>query len=151
MKNPFKNVFTRSIKIRLVMMTVGIVISVVFLLTTIIARNSANLLEQESRRQLSQSLELGTEMLSGFLTVRKANLDLWRLNPLVEFVMDDPVLGSVFIPSLREYFSDIRHQEPWIENILLLKDNRLIYEDSETFKPSSKARGSVSQGQDLRK
>jgi len=130
MKNLSTLFSSRSIKAKLITMTTGIVLLVILLLTLVTGYRSIRLLEQESRRQLRQSLQMGIEILSGFIDVRNANLNLWRINPLVEFVGSDPKLGAVFIPSLKSFFSQIRSLEPWIENILIMKDNVIICDDT---------------------
>ena len=122
-----------SIKAKLVAMTVGIVVSVVVVLTSIIGLISANLLNDESNRQLSQSVEQSVELLSNFVSAREINLDLWASSPLVEAVFSDPAMASVFIPSLRGYFAKIKNREPWIENIFLIQENAVIYDDSDAF------------------
>jgi len=69
-------IFRRSIKARFIIMMVGILLSVVFILTLVTAFTSARLLEEESERQLSQSLSQSIEMLSGFINTREINLDI---------------------------------------------------------------------------
>jgi len=126
-------IFRRSIKARFIIMTIGILLSVVFVLTLVTALTSAGLLKEESERQLSQSLSQSIEMLSGFMNTREINLDIWSSNPLVNAIFDDPALAMVFVPSLREYFSKIREKEPWISNIFLIQEDELVYDDSDGF------------------
>jgi len=118
-----------SIKNRLLLMVTGVVLMVVVLLSLVTGYRAVDLLERESRREMRQALNLSKEILTSFIRVRETNLDLWRVNPLVEFVASDPPLASVFIPSLRGFFIQIRSQEPWIENIMIIRDNELVYED----------------------
>lgn len=127
MKKQFKLPAIRSIKTKLILMTTAIVLSIILFLVAFIAQNSVALLEQESQRQLSQSLQLGAEFVSSFIAVRRANLEIWSSNPLVSFIADDPVLGAVFIPSLTEVFNRINEKEPWIENIYILKEGSVVY------------------------
>jgi signal transduction histidine kinase/CheY-like chemotaxis protein/HPt (histidine-containing phosphotransfer) domain-containing protein len=119
-----------SIKTRLLLMTAGIVLLVVLVLSLVTAYRAVGLLERESRRELRHSLALTSDIFKEFINVRQANLYVWRGNPLVEFVGADPRLGSVFVPSLRDFFAQIRTQEPWIENILITKDSKALYEDT---------------------
>jgi hypothetical protein len=100
------NPFTRSIRVKLIVGTVTIVLAVVCILTFVIARNAANLLGKASHDQLAQLLQQSTVMLSNFIAVREANLDLWVTHPLVHAVVNDPALGAVFLPGLRHYFAD---------------------------------------------
>ncbi|WP_051822604.1 hybrid sensor histidine kinase/response regulator [Desulfonatronum thiodismutans] len=119
-----------SIKTRLLLMTAGIVLLVVLVLSLVTAYRAVGLLEGESRRELRHSLALTSDIFKEFINVRQANLYIWRGNPLVEFVGADPRLGSVFVPSLRDFFAQIRTQEPWIENILITKNHEALYEDT---------------------
>ena len=121
------NPFTRSIRVKLIVGTVTIVLAVVCILTFVIARNAANLLGKASHNQLAQLLQQSTAMLSNFIAVREANLDLWVTHPLVHAVVNDPALGAVFLPGLRHYFTDYTAKEPWIENIYLIKDDTVVY------------------------
>ena len=133
MKKLIPRFITRSIKVKFIAMTSGIVLLVIILLTLVTGYHSIRLLEEHSRRQLHQSLQMGIEILSGFINVRRANLDLWGSNPLVEFVGSDPKLGAVFVPSLKNYFSQVRAREPYIENILIIKDDDIVYDDLQYF------------------
>ncbi|WP_295750734.1 ATP-binding protein [Undibacterium sp.] len=108
-------------------MSCTIVVSVVLILTSVIALIAANILRMESNRQLFQSLEQSTALLSNFLDVREGNVGLWLTSPLVEAMYSDPGLAKVFLPSLHTYFSKFKEQEPWIENILLLKGRKVLY------------------------
>ena len=123
----------RSIKTRLIAMTTGVVSLVVLLLTLITGYVSIRLLERESERQLHESLQMGVNMVSSFINVRNANLDLWSTNPLAIFVANDPRLGAVFVPSLKSFFAQIREREPWIDNILIIKDGVMIYDDRDAM------------------
>src|SRR5215510_1159094 len=121
------NPLTRSIRVKLIVGTVAIVLAVVCILTFVSARNAANLLGKASHDQLAQLLQQSTIMLSNFIAVREANLDLWVTHPLVHAVVNDPALGAVFLPGLRYYFADYTAKEPWIENIYLIKDDTVVY------------------------
>ncbi len=110
-------------------MTTGVVSLVVLLLTLITGYAAIRLLEGESERQLHESLQMGVNMVSSFINVRNADLDLWSTNPLAVFVANDPQLGGVFVPSLKNFFSQIREREPWVDNILIIKDGVMLYDD----------------------
>jgi signal transduction histidine kinase/DNA-binding response OmpR family regulator/HPt (histidine-containing phosphotransfer) domain-containing protein len=133
MKKLLPSFISRSIKVKFIAMTSGIVLFVIVLLTTVMGYHSIRLLEEHSRRQLHQSLQMGIDILSGFISVRKANLGLWSSNPLVEFVGSDPKLGAVFVPSLKNHFSQVRASESYIENILIIKDENVVYDDMQYF------------------
>ena len=117
----------RSIRAKLILGTVVILLTVICVLTFVIARNAVSLLEQESSDRLAQLLNQSRGILASFLQVREANLDLWTTDPLVHSVANDPALEAVFMPGLRDYFSDYSANEPWIANIYLLTNNELIY------------------------
>jgi signal transduction histidine kinase len=128
----FRHLLKYSIQARLLAMISVIVVGVVVVLTAVIALLAANMLRQESARQLSQNLEQSVVLLSGFLDSRETNLDLWAANPLVDAMFSDPALASVFLPSLNTYFAKIRQQEPWIAHILLIQRGNVIYDDLES-------------------
>src|SRR5215510_15146941 len=127
------NPLTRSIRVKLIVGTVAIVLAVVCILTFVSARNAANLLGKASHDQLAQLLQQSTVMLSNFIAVREANLDLWVAHPLVHAVVNDPALGAVFLPGLRHYFADYTAKEPWIENIYLIKNDTVVYAHAESW------------------
>ena len=131
--NPLTFFSDRSIKTRMVAMTTGVVSLVVLLLTVITGFVAIRLLEREFERQLHESLQMGVNMVSSFINVRNANLDLWSTNPLAVFVANDPQLGGVFVPSLKNFFSQIREREPWIDNILIIKDGVMLYDDRDAM------------------
>ncbi|MBF0118512.1 MAG: SpoIIE family protein phosphatase [Desulfobacterales bacterium] len=126
-----------SIKTKLIIMTVSIVLIVICLLTFVIGFNSAKALKEESIRQLSSALSQSAELLLNFMEVREANLDIWASIPLVDAVFSDPALSAVFVPSLREHFSKIREKEPWLFNFILIYDDIMVYDDSDSFEFSS--------------
>ena len=134
MKNPPGSFLGRSIKIKLITMTTGVVLFVIILLTLVTGHHSITLLEQASRRQLHQSLEMGSDILLGFIDILQADIDLWSVNPLVEFVGSDPKLSEVFVPSLKTFFSQVKAKEPYIGNVLIAKDEEILYDDSGYFK-----------------
>jgi signal transduction histidine kinase/DNA-binding response OmpR family regulator len=122
-----------SIKTRLMAMTVGIVFGVVCVLTLEMAWSSAKLLQRESKSQLAQLLDQSVEILSGFMKVREVNLDLAVSDPLLSSVVKDPGLASVFVPTLRKQLSKFKKDEPWIDNVFLIKDDAIAYDDSDSF------------------
>lgn len=117
----------RSLRAKLVVGTVVIIIAVVGILTFVLARNAANLLDRNARDQLAQLLKQSANTLASFLAVQEVNLDLWVAEPVVHSVARDPALGAVFLPGLRDYFADYTDQGPWIENVFLIKDDAVVY------------------------
>jgi adenylate cyclase len=123
-------------------MVLSIIIVIVLGLTAVIAYMTAYTMEEESKRQLTQNLEQNVHLLEYFLEVGENNLEIWRNNPLIESIIRDSGMASVFIPSLRNDFRKTRDKELWIENILILQDDTVIYNDSEDFEFSDGSNGS---------
>jgi adenylate cyclase len=122
-----------TIKSKLILMILGIVIIIVLGLTSVIAYITATTLEGESKRQLIQSMEQSIFLLENFLETRENNLDIWGNSPLVDTIFRDHAFASVFVPSLREQFRKIKEKEPWLLHIFLLQEDQIIYDDSGTF------------------
>ena len=133
----------QSIKTKLIIMILGIVISIVLALTTVIALTTARFWEDESKRQLLQNLDQSVYLLHNFLDVRESNLEIWGRNPLIETILRDPGMSSVFIPSLRAEFDIIRANEPWLVHIFLLQGDEIVYNDSNTFAFSDGSGGTL--------
>ncbi|MCP4751424.1 MAG: hypothetical protein GY866_11055, partial [Proteobacteria bacterium] len=123
----------RSIKAKLILMILGIVVSIVLALTAVIAFTTANFWEKESKRQLFQNLDQSVYLLQNFLEVRESNLEIWRRNPLVETIFRDPALAEVFVSSLRAEFKIIKEKEPWLVHIFLVQGGEVVYDDSDGF------------------
>lgn len=117
----------RSIRGKLVAGTFIILFVIVGVLTFVLASNSATLLEKESSNQLSRLLDQSTTLLSSFLQARSANLDLWSSEPLVHSVTEDPALAAIFTLGLQDYFNTHIIKKPWIKDILLIKDHKVVY------------------------
>lgn len=117
----------RSIRGKLVVGTFIILFVIVGVLTFVLASNSAALLEKESSNQLSRLLDQSTTLLSSFLQARSANLDLWSSEPLVHSVAEDPALAAIFTLGLQDYFDTHIVKKPWIKDILLIKDHKVVY------------------------
>ncbi|MBF0289899.1 MAG: hypothetical protein HQM14_18955 [SAR324 cluster bacterium] len=114
-------------------MMLGIVFSIILSLTLVIAYTTAQFWEEETKRQLSQSLEQSRSILQNFLEVRENNLEIWGSNPLIETIFKDSALAGIFVPSLRLEFERIRKKEPWLLHFFLLQDGNIIYDDSGNF------------------
>lgn len=111
-------------------MTTGLILLVVLMLSLATAQRAIVFLTADARQDLQHSLALNSVIFEEFIKVRQANLQVWSVNPLVEFVSNDPELGQVFVPSLRRFFAQVREPEPWIHNILLIKQQEVLYEDT---------------------
>ena len=122
-----------SLRSKLIIGTLVILLVIISALTIVLARNAATLLEKESSNQLSQLLEQSTGILSSFLQARSANLELWAAEPLIHSVANDPALEAIFSLGLRYYFDNYTAKEPWIENILLTKNGTVIYAHADAF------------------
>lgn len=117
----------RSIRTKLIGGTVVIVLIIVSLLTFVLARSAADLLEKESSNQLSQLLDQSTLILSSFLETNEANLVLWSTEPLVHSVANDPALAAIFALGLNDYFETHVSNKPWIRNVVLVKDGTVVF------------------------
>lgn len=122
----------RSIKSKVIMVTCSLVVLVGALLTGAIGWQSACMLQTESERQLEQSLKQASDVTASFFAVRLANMNLWSSNPLFSSLLANPLLGSVFIPSIDEYIAGLRKEEPWLRSIALIQDGEVPY-DSDSF------------------
>lgn len=130
-----------SIKAKLIIMILGIVISIVLGLTSVIGYTTTSFWEDESKRQLFQNLEQSVYLLQNFLEVRESNTEIWRNSPLVEPIFRNATLASVFVPSLRQEFETIKTKEPWLLHIFLLQDDQIVYDDSGMFEFSDGQNG----------
>ena len=121
MKIAFKFIFRRSIKAKFTGMIVGIVLCIICLLVFILARNATTLLLQESKRQLSQNIEQSAQILTSFMEVREANLDMWASNPLIKtFLGGNEELATY---QLRTLIDDrMLRIEPVLDNDINLDD-----------------------------
>lgn len=129
----------RSIRSKLIVGALIVLLLIVGALTFVIARNAASLMEKESRNQLAQLLEQSTTILSSFLNANSANLELWAGEPLVHSVANDPALGAIFALGLNDYFDTHVSNKPWVKNIVLIKNEEVAYAqfDSPLFETDS--------------
>ena len=115
---PKPNPFTRSIRVKLIVGTVTIVLAVVCILTFVIARNAANLLGKALRDQARPSSSTNTAMLSNFIAVREANWTLW-VDPSHWYTRSSMTRAlTVFSPGLRHYFTDYTAKNPRSKHLL---------------------------------
>lgn len=123
----------RSIKAKITAMITGVILFVILLLTLVTSYHSIGLLQQASKRQLQQSLQMGIDILSSFIDILEADIELWSANPLVELLGNDPRLSEVFVQSLKNFFAQVKAREYYIDNILITKDNNILYDDMDYF------------------
>lgn len=129
---PVTKVLNKSIRSKLIAGTLIILLSIVGLLTYVIAKSAAESLEEESQSQLSQLLDQSATILSTFMDANTATLELWASEPLVHSVANDPALGAIFSLGLSDYFDTHVSALPWVENIVLTKDQQVAYTHFDT-------------------
>lgn len=117
----------RSIRMQLVVGTVLILTAVVLALTTLIARNATRLLEEQTSVQLDQLSTQSARAVSDFLDARTATVDLWGADTLLLSVVKDPGLAAVFMPGLSSYLGKYAQNEPWVGNVIILRDSELVF------------------------
>ncbi|MDC8771237.1 sensor histidine kinase [Roseateles albus] len=118
----------QSIRLKLIV-GLGLIIAVVALsLTLAISLMTARVLEQQVRLQLIQDTEHSTKILEEYLKSMEDRVSLWMGAPVLDAVLNDAALASVFIPSLRQYFEKIIEQEALFLNVLIIQDGRVIYD-----------------------
>jgi adenylate cyclase len=146
----FQFLSIHSIKAKLILIILGIVISIVLALTAAVAYTTANLWNNESKRQLFQNLDQSVSLLENFLEVRENNLEIWRLDHLVESIFQETSDIDENTERLRESFETIREKEPWLVHVFLLHKDKILYDDSDGFEFSDESDGKPSGIQKLR-
>ncbi len=72
--------------------------------------------------------------LAGFIELRQINLDLWASQPIVDVFYSNPELAVISTPGLHTFFSRIKTNKNWVENILLTDNGEISYDLSNKFK-----------------
>ncbi len=123
----------RSLRTKLMLITSGIVIGSLALLSISIGMQSAKLLREESERQLQQYSKQSSDALSTFLSARGVNLELWAVNPVVQSLVENSALASVFTIGLQDFFGNTKTREPWLKDVLILSEGKLAFHLDETL------------------
>ncbi|TNF18306.1 MAG: hypothetical protein EP318_18650 [Rhodobacteraceae bacterium] len=119
--------FNRSIRVQLLVGTVIILAAVVLLATTLIARNATQTLERQFSAQVSQLASQSARTVADFIDARSATVDLWAADTLLISVVRDPGLSAVFLPGLARYLARYAEREPWIGDVLLVKEGQALF------------------------
>ncbi|MEM7693151.1 MAG: SpoIIE family protein phosphatase [Pseudomonadota bacterium] len=117
----------RSIATRLIVGTAVVLLLVVFVLTTVIARGATRLLEAQTESQLTQLVDQSARALGDFLDSRRATLDLWASDSLMLSVVRDPALSAVFLPGLSGYLRRYARREAWIDDVIIFRGEQVQY------------------------
>ncbi len=123
----------RSIRTHLVLFTIFLVFSIICILTSLTTWNSIRLLKERSHGELSRTLKQSADELADFIELRQANLDLWAAQPIFEVLFSSPELAELSAPGVRNFFSGIRTNKPWLVSILLTDQGKILYDDSHMF------------------
>ena len=115
------------------MVTAGLLVSVVSLLTLAMSLHSSHILKAELNRQLNGNVRQGIETFRRFQEEVNIKLALWSSQPIVHVFFTSPALAAVSRAGLAAFFAKIRTGEPWITDILLADGDTIIYEDSDIF------------------
>lgn len=126
----------RSIKTKLVLITAGLIILIVSVLTTTIVLNATKSLKRELERNLSQHVRQGLAVFSTFLEWQQVNLELWNTQPVVKIFFKNPAMAVLSRQGLAAYFEQARVNAPWIVNIWLLDQGRIIYDHANVLDTS---------------
>lgn len=118
---------SRSIRTRLVVGTIAILLLIVTALTLFIARAASSMLRGQTERSVSQLVDQGAQSLVDFLDVRRAMMRTWASDPLILSVAKDPALSAVFLPGMAHYLANYMRNEAWIEDIVLVVEDQLRF------------------------
>ena len=113
-----------SIRTRLVVGVIAILLLIVTALTLFIARAASSMLRSQTEQSVSQLVDQGAQSLVDFLDVRRAMMRIWASDSLILSVARDPALSAVFLPGMAHYLDSYMRNEAWIVDILLVVENR---------------------------
>lgn len=127
-KNVRQHITMKSLRTKLVLITAGLIVLIVSVLTYTIVLNAANILRSELNRELVQNVRQGVALFSNFLEWQHVNLELWNAQPIVKVFFKSPALVTLSRSGLESYFSQTLENSPWIHNMWLLDNGRVIYD-----------------------
>ena len=118
---------SRSIRTRLVVGTIAILLLIVTALTLFIARAASSMMRSQTEQSMSQLVDQGAQSLVDFLDVRRAMMRIWASDSLILSVAQDPALSAVFLPGMAHYLGNYMRNEAWIVDIVLVVENQLRF------------------------
>lgn len=118
---------SRSIRTRLVVGTIAILLLIVTALTLFIARAASSMLRSQTEQSVSQLVGQGAQSLVDFLDVRRAMMRIWASDSLILSVARDPALSAVFLPGMAHYLGNYVRNEAWIADIVLVVEDQLRF------------------------
>ena len=83
----------RSIRTRLVLLSVGLILMVTAILTVVIAVNASRVLHSTLENALSQQIRQGSDLFLNFLKWQSLNLEVWENQPIVKVFLKSPALA----------------------------------------------------------
>ncbi len=117
----------RSMRARLIAMTLVILLVVVSLLTTVFARRAAEVLNERWSAQLGQFVEQSLKLLSAFSHSDAAQVTAWTSQPLLRSLAATPAMASILRAGIDAQFDKTLAASPWIADIQMIGDGRVVY------------------------
>lgn len=119
-----------SIRTLLIFFTVALIFLIITVLTVFTILHSRKILQENSDREISLALKQSSDNLESFLELRKANLEVWGAQPIVEIFFSNPELRVLTEPGIQSFFSKIAAKDTWLESILLADQGKILYDRS---------------------
>ena len=118
----------RSIKTRIILVTVGLILLVVVVLTGVIATNSSKAMHETLENELDQRARQASNLFLNFLKWQATNLEAWNNQPIVKVFFKSPALAVMSRSGLQTYLRKACENAPWIADILLLDNDAVLYD-----------------------
>jgi signal transduction histidine kinase/CheY-like chemotaxis protein len=118
----------RSIRTRLVLLSVGLILMVTAILTVVIAVNASRVLHSTLENALSQQIRQGSDLFLNFLKWQSLNLEVWENQPIVKVFLKSPALAVLTRSGLEAYLNRAIDKAPWIADILLVDHDTVLYD-----------------------
>jgi signal transduction histidine kinase/CheY-like chemotaxis protein len=118
----------RSIRTRLVLLSVGLILMVTAILTVVIAVNASRVLHSTLENALSQQIRQGSDLFLNFLKWQSLNLEVWENQPIVKVFLKSPALAVLTRSGLEAYLNRAIDKAPWIADILLVDHDTVVYD-----------------------
>lgn len=118
----------RSIRTRLVLLGLGLILMVTAILTGVIAVTASRVLHMTLENALSQQIRQGSDLFLNFLKWQSMNLEVWESQPIVKVFFKSPALAVLSRSGLEAYLSRACDQAPWIADILLVDHDTVLYD-----------------------
>ncbi len=117
-----------SIKISIILVTVGLILLVVTVLTAVISTNASKAMQQTLEDELDQKVRQGSFLLMNFLKWQTTNLEVWNNQPIVKVFFKSPALAVMSRSGLQAYLRKVCENSPWLADILLIDNDTVLYD-----------------------